>query len=56
MVIKNAKFVTSVADAKSLYNTETSEIAIAGKSNVGKSSLINLLSKKDVENVRNLKK
>ena len=26
MVIKNAKFVTSVADAKSLYNTETSEI------------------------------
>ena len=43
MVIKNAKFVISVADAKSLYNTETSEIAIAGKSNVGKSSFINYI-------------
>ena len=41
MIIKNAKFVTSVADAKSLYDTQTSEIAIAGKSNVGKSSLLN---------------
>ena len=43
MIIKNAKFVTSVADAKSLYNTETSEIAIAGKSKVGKSSFINYI-------------
>ena len=43
MIIKNAKFVTSVADAKSLYNTEASEIAIAGKSNVGKSSFINYI-------------
>ena len=43
MVIKNAKFVISVADAKSLYNTEASEIAIAGKSNVGKSSFINYI-------------
>ena len=43
MIIKNAKFVTSVADAKSLYDTQTSEIAIAGKSNVGKSSFINYI-------------
>ena len=43
MVIKNAKFVTSIADSKALYDTGACEIAIAGKSNVGKSSFINYI-------------
>lgn len=43
MVIKNAQFVTSVADSKALYDTGACEIAIAGKSNVGKSSFINYI-------------
>lgn len=43
MVIKNAKFVTSVADSNALYDTGAPEIAIAGKSNVGKSSFINFI-------------
>ncbi len=43
MVIKNAEFLTSVALGSMLPNSVAPEIAIAGKSNVGKSSFINFL-------------
>ncbi len=39
----NAKFVTSVADVKQIKDYGIKEIAIAGRSNVGKSSFINFL-------------
>ena len=39
----NAKFVTSVADYKQIKDYGIKEIAIAGRSNVGKSSFINFL-------------
>lgn len=42
--IKNAEFVTSVANSNKLYKTQAVEIAIAGRSNVGKSSFINFLT------------
>ncbi len=42
-MIKQAKFVISVADAKSVPDYGVPEIAIAGKSNVGKSSFINFM-------------
>lgn len=44
----NAKFeptfITSVADSNKFYKTEKPIVAVAGKSNVGKSSLINMLA------------
>jgi len=43
MNIKQAKFITSVAKVDNIPNYEVPEIAIAGKSNVGKSSFINFL-------------
>jgi len=44
MKIKEANFITSVADANKFYKTNKPVIAIAGKSNIGKSSLINMLA------------
>lgn len=44
MIIKSAEFVTSAADENNLLIHEFSEIAVAGKSNVGKSSFINFLT------------
>ena len=44
MKITNAEFITSVADKNKFYKTEKHIIAVAGKSNVGKSSLINMLA------------
>ena len=41
----NATFITSVADGRKLYKSEKPVIAVAGKSNVGKSSIINMLAK-----------
>lgn len=41
--INKAEFLTGAADAKSIPKPGLSEIAFAGKSNVGKSSLINKL-------------
>lgn len=41
--ITSAKFITSVADGKNLYAHNMPEIAVAGKSNVGKSSFINFI-------------
>ena len=43
-MIKQAKFVISVADADKIPDYGTPEIAIAGKSNVGKSSFINFMA------------
>ena len=44
MIIKDAKFITSVADKKNFLYPTKPIIAICGKSNVGKSSLINTLA------------
>lgn len=46
MKIKDAVFITSVASVDKLYKTDKPIIAVAGKSNVGKSSLINMLANK----------
>ena len=42
-MIKQARFVVSVADGKNIKDFGAPEIAIAGKSNVGKSSFINFM-------------
>lgn len=44
MVIRSAKFITSLAELKNFPGRGLPEIAIVGKSNVGKSSLINKLA------------
>lgn len=44
MKIKEATFVTSVASADKFLKTDKPIIAVSGKSNVGKSSLINMLA------------
>ena len=44
MIIKNAEFITSVASKKDFIVPNKPLIAICGKSNVGKSSLINTLA------------
>ena len=43
MIIKDAKFVTSLGKGSKFFNQEKSEVAFVGRSNVGKSSLINYL-------------
>lgn len=44
MVINNAEFKISVGIKSSLFNDDKNEIAFIGRSNVGKSSLINYLT------------
>ena len=44
MVIKDAKFITSVATSDKFYFDGRPIIAVSGRSNVGKSSLINMLA------------
>ena len=44
MIIKDAKFMLSAADRKGFIRPEKPMIAVCGKSNVGKSSFINLLA------------
>ena len=44
MQIKNAKFLTTVVDAKNILESTKNEFAFVGRSNVGKSSLINALT------------
>ena len=44
MEIKSAKFITSAATASQFLTPEKPMIAVCGKSNVGKSSLINMLA------------
>jgi GTP-binding protein len=46
MIIKNATFITSAASKKGFIVPNKPMIAICGKSNVGKSSLINALANK----------
>ncbi len=43
MKISSAKFVTSVADSNLIMNDTLPQVAFVGRSNVGKSSLINML-------------
>ena len=47
MIIKKAEFITSVARAGDFIKSDKPIIAIAGKSNVGKSSFINALANKN---------
>lgn len=44
MQVKNAKFITSAARAEQFLRPEKPMIAVCGKSNAGKSTLINLLA------------
>jgi len=44
MEIKNAVFDYSIQSVKDIRNTSIPEIAVVGKSNVGKSSLVNMLT------------
>lgn len=46
MVIKKAEFLTSVADSKNILDLNVPEYAFVGRSNSGKSSLINSLTNK----------
>lgn len=43
MIVKNAEYVTSIV-SKKLFEGNAPEIAVAGRSNVGKSSFINMLT------------
>lgn len=43
-MIKTAEFITSVANINNLYESNLPEVAFVGRSNVGKSSLINLIT------------
>lgn len=45
MEIRNAKFVKSATDTKNVIVDDKYQIAFVGRSNVGKSSLINMLTK-----------
>ena len=47
MDIRNAKFVTSAVDCKKMMDSNIPQIAFVGRSNVGKSSLINMLTKQN---------
>ena len=44
LVIKNATFITSAAKKEQFINPDKPMIAVCGKSNVGKSSFINMLA------------
>ncbi len=46
MIIKQAKYLTSVVEKDKLLSDNVSEFAFVGRSNVGKSSLINNLTNK----------
>lgn len=47
MIIKDVKFLTSAADKKGFIKSDKPIIAVCGKSNVGKSSFINMLANKN---------
>ena len=44
MIIKNAEFIKSAADKSGFLTFDKPVIAVCGRSNVGKSSFINMLS------------
>ena len=43
MIIRNAKYITGAAEYKHCIVSDLAQLAVAGKSNVGKSSFINFL-------------
>ena len=45
--ITNAQFITSAADKKQFLKPDKPVIAVCGKSNVGKSSFINMLANRN---------
>ena len=47
MIIRNAKFITSAADRKGFVRPDKPMVAVCGKSNVGKSSFINMLANRN---------
>ena len=47
MIIKEATFLTSAADKKGFLRTEKPVIAVCGKSNVGKSTFIDMLANRN---------
>ncbi len=47
MIIREAKFITSAADKKGFVRPDKPMIAVCGKSNVGKSSFINMLANRN---------
>lgn len=47
MIIREAKFITSAADRKGFVRPDKPMIAVCGKSNVGKSSFINMLANRN---------
>ena len=47
MIIKEATFLTSAADKNGFLRTEKPVIAVCGKSNVGKSTFINMLANRN---------
>ena len=47
MEIRSAKFVTSATDCGKMLESNIPQIAFVGRSNVGKSSLINMLTKQN---------
>lgn len=44
MIINNPQFIKSASDSSGFYSSDKAQIAVAGKSNVGKSSFINMLA------------
>ncbi len=47
MIIRDAKFITSAADRKGCVRPDKPMVAVCGKSNVGKSSFINMLANRN---------
>ena len=47
MIIRETKFITSAADRKGFVRPDKPMIAVCGKSNVGKSSFINMLANRN---------
>ena len=51
MIVKRADFITSMKDYGDFATKGCPEVAFAGKSNVGKSSMINRLTNRDRKSV-----